>query len=81
MRTRQPQLAGAKPAADLATVAVRQPQVQAHHVVLGVLEALERLGGTRGGVDRIAFAAQPGGQSSGEVELVLDDEQSHGAAG
>ncbi len=75
------QLAGAKLAADLATVAVGQAEVQAHHVVRGVLEALACLGGVRGGVDRIAFAAQPGGKSGGEVELVLDDEQSHGAAG
>ena len=50
-------------------------------VVGSILETLARLGCICGGIDRVALAAQAGGESSGEIELVLDDKKAHGGAG
>src|SRR6188474_2033893 len=68
-------------AADVTTVTIGQTEIEAHHVVGRLLEVLTGVASRGCRIDGIALPAQPGGKSGGEVELVLDDEQSHGRAG
>ncbi len=52
-------------------------EVEAHEVVLGVRELLERLLAVVGDVDGVALAAQAAGDGLGEVDLVLDHQDPH----
>jgi hypothetical protein len=72
---------GADPPAQVEAVGVGQVEVQAHQVVRGDRQSLHRLGTVVGHVDGVALAPEPPGQRVGQVDLVLDHQQPHGANG
>ena len=64
-RLRDVQHARTELTADVPTVTIGQAEVQAHDVVLRLLEALPGVAGRRCRIDGIAFPAQPSGKSGG----------------
>ena len=61
-------------AADVAAVAVGQHQVEQHHVGVGAVEQLERLGGGAGDDRFEALALERGRQRLGDRGLVFDQQ-------